>query len=83
MLAEHEIEIKIDADKTISIDLMWLRDHCRCNECYDAATFQRKISILELPDDLSVKSSSTKDGKVSVICKYNYFLNVIAIKIFF
>ena len=71
MLAEYEIEIKIDADKTISIDLMWLRDHCRCTECYDVVTFQRKTSILELPDDLIVKSSSTNDGKFRVICKYN------------
>lgn len=71
MLAE--IEIKIDDDKTIFVDLMWLRDHCRCNECYNVATFQRKTNILELPDDISIKSSEFEDGKLTVICKFIIF----------
>lgn len=78
MLAE--IEIKIDVDKTISIDLMWLRDHCRCKECYDVATFQRKTSVLELPDDISVKSYAVEEGILRVTCMYNSIYDLIVMK---
>lgn len=67
MLAE--IEIKISDDKTVFVDSLWLRDHCRCDNCYDNSTFQRKINILELLDDTSAKSFNVKNNKLSIICK--------------
>ncbi|XP_029192287.2 trimethyllysine dioxygenase, mitochondrial-like [Acropora millepora] len=32
---------------------LWLRDHCRCGECYNATTHQKEFNILDVP--LSIK----------------------------
>lgn len=66
---QTEIEIIIDDDKKLKLDLLWLRDHCRCKKCYDHSTFQRKISILDIPDDIGAKSYDLKDGALEIDCK--------------
>ena len=64
-----EIEIQIGSDKSLKLDVFWLRDHCRCASCYDYSTFQRKINILDIPDDIKVKEFKLKDEKLEVVCK--------------
>lgn len=48
---EQEIEVRLK-DKPYKIDNFWLRDHCRCDFCYDHKTFQRKIDILTISDEV-------------------------------
>ncbi len=31
---------------------IWLRDHCRCPECYDAATGQRRVNSVDIPPEI-------------------------------
>jgi trimethyllysine dioxygenase len=49
------------------IDTFWLRDHCRCQLCYNYATFQRKTSILDIPDDISTSDFKIEGDKLNVL----------------
>ncbi|XP_068762138.1 trimethyllysine dioxygenase, mitochondrial-like [Montipora capricornis] len=31
---------------------IWLRDHCRCGECYNSTTYQKEFNILDVPLDI-------------------------------
>jgi trimethyllysine dioxygenase len=65
-----EIIVKIDDEKSLTLDLFWLRDHCRCESCYDHSNHQRKINILEIPDDISTESYEVTNQKLQVICEF-------------
>lgn len=60
------LEIKYEyTGEILNFDQFWLRDHCRCLECYNEVTKQRKYNLLDLPDDIAVKHwHSTEDGKL-------------------
>lgn len=64
-----EIVLKLDDDSDLHLDLFWLRDHCRCRQCYDESNHQRKLNILDIPDDVKCKKYELKDGNVHVTCK--------------
>lgn len=65
----EEIVIEIDGYKKLMVDPLWLRDHCRCDACYNYTTFQRKLKITDIPETIAVKSYQLKDGDVNVTCK--------------
>lgn len=65
-----EIAVTLEDGTELKLDLLWLRDHCRCDSCYDHSNHQRKVSILDIPDDVSAKTYATKDGNLSVTCKF-------------
>lgn len=64
-----EIEIIVNENE-LKIDKFWLRDHCRCESCFDHSTNQRRLNILDIPDNVSTKSYELKDNKLNVQCKY-------------
>jgi len=39
----------------LNLSRIWLRDHCRCPECYNSVTCQRNLDILKLTDNVEVK----------------------------
>lgn len=48
----------------------WLRDHCRCGECYAADTFQRKFNIFDIPLDIKPKDVIAKEnGHINIKCE--------------
>lgn len=51
----------------VQIDLFWLRDHCRCELCYNNVTFQRKVSILDISDNIKILSSTLNDQFFDVV----------------
>lgn len=53
----------------IRISYIWLRDHCRCNECYNHNTFQRSLSILDIPEDVSPESYEIQEQNLNVLWK--------------
>ncbi|XP_058053786.1 uncharacterized protein LOC131205620 [Anopheles bellator] len=55
-----------DTQETVRVSYVWLRDHCRCAECYNGTTFQRSYSILDLPVDIEPLSSDINDNQVDV-----------------
>lgn len=72
---QAEIEIIFDDDKRLKLDLFWLRDHCRCENCYDHSTFQRRVSVLDIPEDIKSKSYDFKNGVLKITCKDNILNN--------
>ncbi|XP_017004918.2 trimethyllysine dioxygenase, mitochondrial [Drosophila takahashii] len=44
--------------KSLEVNEFWLRDHCRCGECLNLDTNQRRYDLLDLPAD--VKSAEVK-----------------------
>lgn len=47
---------------------IWLRDHCRCSECY-SPMHQRQFNILDIPLDVRPQSHSSTEDVLSVICE--------------
>lgn len=60
---------KSEEDEPIRISYIWLRDHCRCNECYNHVTFQRSLSILDIPEDVSPDSYEIQEQNLNVLWK--------------
>ncbi|XP_055389725.1 trimethyllysine dioxygenase, mitochondrial [Condylostylus longicornis] len=53
-------------EEEIDINLFWLRDHCKCNLCYNHEMYQRKTNILDIPLDISVLQTGIKDEKLII-----------------
>ncbi|XP_052896220.1 uncharacterized protein LOC128303335 [Anopheles moucheti] len=71
----------VNTDESVSVSYVWLRDHCRCADCYNVATFQRATSILDLPLDIQPASCEICDEKINIIWldghRSSYDLNVV------
>ncbi|XP_062127270.1 trimethyllysine dioxygenase, mitochondrial [Drosophila sulfurigaster albostrigata] len=39
-------------NQSLEVNEFWLRDHCRCGECLNTETNQRRYDLLELPADV-------------------------------
>ncbi|XP_053675760.1 uncharacterized protein LOC128726007 [Anopheles nili] len=57
--------------ETASVSYVWLRDHCHCSACYNATTFQRSTSILELPLDIKPASCDVNEGEQRIDIKWS------------
>ncbi|ETN62222.1 epsilon-trimethyllysine 2-oxoglutarate dioxygenase [Anopheles darlingi] len=53
-------------DETVRVSYVWLRDHCRCRECYNEATYQRSYSILDLPLDIQPLTTHINDQEIII-----------------
>ncbi|XP_046415648.1 trimethyllysine dioxygenase, mitochondrial isoform X1 [Neodiprion fabricii] len=60
-------QLEIPNAEPITIFHQWLRDHCRCAECYNDTTNQRKLSILDFPPDIFPREYNLSDGVLDVI----------------
>uniref|UniRef100_A0A1A9WXT9 Trimethyllysine dioxygenase, mitochondrial n=1 Tax=Glossina brevipalpis TaxID=37001 RepID=A0A1A9WXT9_9MUSC len=60
------LQIKLkNKGELIKLNQFWLRDHCRCLQCYNHVTKQRKLNLLEIPEDIIAKDWQWKeDGKL-------------------
>ncbi|XP_055610536.1 uncharacterized protein LOC129757360 [Uranotaenia lowii] len=56
-----------EPNRTLRISYVWLRDNCRCKECYNHETFQRSLSVLDIPDDVCPSSYEVQDQALNVI----------------
>lgn len=55
---------------TLSLDHFWLRDHCRCELCYNEKNANRISNILDIPDDISIRKHKIESEKLIVDCKW-------------
>lgn len=58
----------------ILINYFWLRDHCRCSQCYATDTNQRTINILDIPLDIRPTETNIVGDHVTIQCKHNNFM---------
>ncbi|KAL7730186.1 hypothetical protein ACLKA6_016465 [Drosophila palustris] len=51
--------------KSLEINEYWLRDHCRCGECLNTETNQRRLDLFELPSDVKASQHNweTRTGE--------------------
>ncbi|XP_049297013.1 uncharacterized protein LOC125770944 [Anopheles funestus] len=57
----------VNTDESISVSYVWLRDHCRCKDCYNVTTCQRSNSILDLQLNIQLASCEICDQKINII----------------
>lgn len=56
-------------ESPLEICSFWLRDHCRCADCYLKDTFQRKFNISDIPLDVEAKHLKIADDLLHVTCE--------------
>ena len=66
----QRISLCCDNGREVSIPIMWLRDHCRCVDCFNSATSQRSVRAYNL-DHLRIQEFSEKGELLCVRCKFD------------
>jgi len=56
-----------EGGKTLSYNAVWLRENCRCDACYVAATCQRAVVHYRLPPEAFVASHVTRESEEGVV----------------
>lgn len=55
-LTTHKSYLEVNDDKeNHKFHYFWLRDHCRCDKCYNRVTEQVNLNVLDLPSDIQPK----------------------------
>uniref|UniRef100_A0A182NMB1 Trimethyllysine dioxygenase, mitochondrial n=1 Tax=Anopheles dirus TaxID=7168 RepID=A0A182NMB1_9DIPT len=57
----------VSTDETVPVSYVWLRDHCRCDRCFNAVTFQRSTSILDLPLDIQPATCNIREERIDIV----------------
>ncbi|XP_066999584.2 trimethyllysine dioxygenase, mitochondrial isoform X4 [Anabrus simplex] len=61
-ISKSHVELRNNTGSPLhQFNYIWLRDHCRCEKCYNHTTNQRKLNILDIPTDIEPESYSVKD----------------------
>ena len=60
--------------QSIRLSYVWLRDHCRCDSCYNFETQQRRFDVHNIP--LNVRPLAVKPSSqvLNIECEYVSFL---------
>ncbi|KPU72769.1 uncharacterized protein Dana_GF26278 [Drosophila ananassae] len=56
-----------ETGKSLELNQFWLRDHCRCGECLNLDTNQRRIDLLDLPSDVKLLESKYEGNNFIVL----------------
>lgn len=54
----------------VNLDFFWLRDHCRCAQCYNQDTNQRKLDIRKIPLNIRPLSTKVNGDQLMVECEF-------------
>uniref|UniRef100_A0A182QT31 Trimethyllysine dioxygenase, mitochondrial n=1 Tax=Anopheles farauti TaxID=69004 RepID=A0A182QT31_9DIPT len=57
----------VRTDETVPVSYVWLRDHCRCDRCYNTVTSQRSTSILDLPLDIQPATCNITKDHINIV----------------
>lgn len=69
VIGEQQLSI-FNGNTSSSFYYFWLRDHCRCDACYNHETFQRKSDIGGIDIDIKPNNWNLAEDKLQVTCKY-------------
>lgn len=65
------------------IPFVWLRDHCRCEVCYNAVTFQKNVDNYVLTEDLAAREVQMNGECLKITCKIykvvRYFISILVL----
>ena len=60
--ADNVVHIEVPDGGAIDVNTTWLRENCRCEQCYNAATRQRSVLAHRLPSSSLRPASVANDG---------------------
>ncbi|KAI0048945.1 Trimethyllysine dioxygenase [Auriscalpium vulgare] len=63
---EKEVFIHWDGGDWSKFHNIWLRDHCRCSECFHSVTKQRLVNTFEIPPDIEPVAVESKPEGLQV-----------------
>lgn len=67
-----DIQCKSNPQQKLTLSTIWLRDHCRCKDCFNQKTKQRILDLTKLPKDLKVSRICEKtDDQLLIECKFH------------
>lgn len=66
---QDELFITVPGIET-PLDSFWLRDHCRCSKCYNESTYQRRVSIRQIPLNVRATSAKVTGDQLTVECEF-------------
>ncbi|XP_071949804.1 trimethyllysine dioxygenase, mitochondrial-like [Antedon mediterranea] len=71
LCAQHEdyLELPVESAVPLKIPYVWLRDHCRCSECYNQKTNQRLFDSFVIDVDEAPVSVESYDDKIKLTWK--------------
>ncbi|KAK7090881.1 trimethyllysine dioxygenase, mitochondrial-like [Littorina saxatilis] len=52
-------------ERHVQVPLLWLRDHCRCQSCYNSSTFQKNVDTYSL-DNLALLETNVEGDALSI-----------------
>ena len=67
-VAEDSVHLTL-AGREVGVPLVWLRDHCRCEICYNSTTWQKNVDNYSL-QGLSVLHIEIKEDSLLVTCEW-------------
>lgn len=56
-------------NKTAKLHYLWLRDHCRCDKCFNHVTNQRRQEIHHFPANIRPVEYRSTESNLTLICK--------------
>lgn len=62
-----------ELEEPLTLNNLWLRDHCCCAKCYNHETKQRKIGFLDIPIDIKPSHFSIDGNELQITCKLEAF----------
>ncbi|KAI3645883.1 hypothetical protein MP228_008811 [Amoeboaphelidium protococcarum] len=62
----NKVDVHFEGNVKSRFDAFWLRDHCKCEQCFHPTTKQRLVDTFSIPQDITAKSVSINANNVSV-----------------
>ena len=62
--------VQLETHKSYEFPIIWLRDNCQCQECFDKVTYSRKIDW----ETFNLNVETLRDAKVRLIDELMWFM---------
>mmetsp|Transcript_5144 Transcript_5144/g.12089 ORF Transcript_5144/g.12089 Transcript_5144/m.12089 type:complete len:408 (-) Transcript_5144:327-1550(-) len=63
------VGLEFDDGTKLEVPTVYLRDSCRCPECFHPSTLQRRVSVLNQPGITDIEEARVQQGALSVLWK--------------
>lgn len=61
------LSVTVNSNVELKFNNIWLRDHCRCPQCYFEATNQRDVNTHTIPLDIQPKDIELKNNLIKIL----------------
>lgn len=68
-MSPHANLLSFEIKQKFEFDFMWLRDNCKCEECFDPEINERNLSVLDIPNDVACLRHEVDGRKLLIECK--------------